>query len=64
MLVAKYLPVGRGVGVGGWARSPAFNSFLPDSDFSHLVMTFANSLDPDQDRHNVGPDLDPNHLTL
>ena len=23
-----------------------------------------NSLDPDQVRQNVGPDLDPNHLTL
>ena len=23
-------------------------------------MVFANSLDPDQDRQNVGPDLDPN----
>ena len=26
--------------------------------------TFANRLDPDQDRQNVGPDLDPNCLTL
>ena len=30
----------------------------------HLLITFANSLDPDQDRHYVGPDLDPNCLTL
>ena len=30
----------------------------------HLMITFANSLDADQDRHSVGPDLDPNHLTL
>ena len=29
-----------------------------------LLITFANSLDPDQARHNVGPDLDPNCLTL
>ena len=29
-----------------------------------LLITFANSLDPDQDRQNVGPDLDPNCLTL
>ena len=29
-----------------------------------LLITFANSLDPDQDRHSVGPDLDPDHLTL
>ena len=26
--------------------------------------TFANRLDPDQARQNVGPDLDPNCLTL
>ena len=25
---------------------------------------FANCLDPDQARQNVGPDLDPNRLTL
>ena len=25
-----------------------------------LLRTFANSLDPDQARHNVGPDLDQN----
>ena len=28
------------------------------------LITFANSLDPDQARQNVGPDLDPNCLTL
>ena len=31
---------------------------------SAVLITFANSLDPDQDRQNVGPDLDPNRLTL
>ena len=40
------------------------NSFLASDDFCHLLITFANSLDPDQDRQNVGPDLDPNCLTL
>ena len=30
----------------------------------HLLITFANSLEPDQARHLVGPDLDPNCLTL
>ena len=25
---------------------------------------FANNLEPDQDRQNIGPDLDPNCLTL
>ena len=30
----------------------------------HLLITFANNLDPYQARQNVGPDLDPNWLTL
>ena len=29
-----------------------------------LLITFANSLDPDQSRQNVLPDLDPSFLTL
>ena len=33
------------------------------SDFYHLMITFENSLDPDQAAQNVGPDLDPNYLT-
>ena len=32
--------------------------------FFPLLITFANILDPDQDRLNVGPDQDPNCLTL
>ena len=39
------------------------NSFLA-SGFCRPLTTFANSLDPDQDQRNVGPDLDPNCLTL
>ena len=30
----------------------------------HILTTFVNSLDIDQDQQNVGPDLDPNCLTL
>ena len=30
-----------------------FNSFLPSRDFCHLLISFANSLDPDQDQQNV-----------
>ena len=30
---------------------------------SHLLITFANSLYPDQAQYNVGPDLDLNCLT-
>ena len=33
---------------------------IASGDFYHLLITFANSLDLDQDRRNVGPDLDPN----
>ena len=32
--------------------------------FVCLLMTFINSLGPDQARQNVWPDLDPNCLTL
>ena len=39
-------------------------SFQASSDFCHLLITYANSLDPDQDRQNVGPDPDQNRLTL
>ena len=46
------------------ARSCSLFISLPASgDFCHLLITFANSLDPDQARQNVGPDLDPNCLT-
>ena len=37
------------------------NSFLASGHFCHLLITFANGLDPDK---NIGPDLDSNHLTL
>ena len=40
------------------------DSFLASSDFCYLLIIFANILDPDQDRLNVGPDLDPNCLPL
>ena len=41
-----------------------FNSFPGSGDLCRLLITFANSLDPGQDRQNVYPDLDPNCLTL
>ena len=40
--------------------SQFINSFLASGDFCHLPIIFANSLDPDQDRHKVGPDLNKN----
>ena len=40
------------------------NSLLARGDLFQLPITFANNLNPDQDRQNVGPDLDPNHLSL
>ena len=41
-----------------------FNFLLARGNFYHLLITFANSMSPDQDRQKVGPYLDPNHLTL
>ena len=40
-----------------------FNSFPTSGDFCRLLLTFANSLDPDQAQRFVGPDLDSNCLT-
>ena len=40
------------------------NSLFPWGNFCCRLITFANSLDQDQDRHSVCPDLDPNRLTL
>ena len=37
-----------------------FNSLPASGDLCYLLITFSNSLDPDQARQNVGPDLDPN----
>ena len=44
-------------------RVVTVNSFPTSGDFCHLLISFSNSLDPDQARQNVGPDLDPNCLT-
>ena len=41
-----------------------FLASWPLLSFCCLLITFANSLDPDQDGQNVHPDLDPNCLTL
>ena len=47
-------------------RIPALtiNSFPASGNFCRLLIIFANSLDPDQARQNVGPDLGPNCLAL
>ena len=37
---------------------------LPVFTFRRLLLTIANSLDSDQARQDVGPDLNPNCLTL
>ena len=41
----------------------SFNS-LPAIDVCRLLIIFVNSLDPDRAQQYVGPDLDPNCLTL
>ena len=40
--------------------------FLKESlrDSQESTITFANRLDPNQAGQNIGPDLDPNYLTL
>ena len=40
-----------------------FNSLAAGGDSCRLLITFANSLGPDQAQQNVGPDMDPNCLT-
>ena len=40
------------------------NFFLARGNFYHLLIAFANSLEPDQEGQNVGPDLDPKPFTL
>ena len=45
-------------------KTNCVNFLLAGGDFCHLSIKVASSLDSDQDRHNVGPDLDPNCLTL
>ena len=40
------------------------NSLPASGKLCHLLITLANSLDPDQAQQNVGPDLDPSRLTL
>ena len=37
--------------------------FNSSCNFYRLLISFANSLDPDQEQQYVGPDLDPNCLT-
>ena len=49
----------------GFSQKVVSRSYsLPASGYyCHLLITFANSLDPDQARQDVRPDLDPNCLT-
>ena len=47
-----------------WILSPILLPRFKSFDFCHLLITFVNSLEPGSDWQNVGPDLDPNCLTL
>ena len=46
-----------------WNKTSA-NSLPARADFYRLLISLAKGLDLDQDRQNVGPDLDPNCLKL
>ena len=48
---------------GGITSCFVFKSLPTRVDFCCLLITFANSLDPDQARQNVRPNLDLNCLT-
>ena len=41
-----------------------FDSYLANGDFFCLLITFANSLYPDQDQQSISLDQDPNPWTL
>ena len=43
---------------------PTFNSLAASGNCCRLLIVFANSFDPDQDRQNVGLNFDLNCLTL
>ena len=45
-------------------RGVALNPLLANIDFCCLLITFANSVNPDQDGQNVGSDLNPTCLKL
>ena len=61
---AKWIDLSQGFSKKVMSRSCfVFNSLPTRGDFCHLLITFANSLDPDQARQNVGPDLYPYCLT-
>ena len=47
-----------------WLKDNQLLFLLVTRDLCHLLMTFVNSLDPDQAWQNIKPDLDPNYLTL
>ena len=47
-----------------WVQTTKAWTLSPLVATCRLLITFANSLDPDQAQQNVGPDLDPNCLTL
>ena len=51
------------IGVNLWCHI-LLNSFLASGNFCCQLITIANSSEPEQDRQNVGPDLDPNRLPL
>ena len=67
MFIKSLLSVHTAFGIVYNIHSNDFKSILfrASGDFQcHMLVAFANSLDPDQAQHVVGPDLDPNWLTL
>ena len=48
----KYWSIPQSFSLGGKCGIEFINSFLASGNFCWLLITFANSLDPDQDGHN------------
>ena len=54
------------VGKGGIKQCKEYENLIDKSvqSLCCLLITFANSFDPDQAQQIAGPDLDPNYLIL
>ena len=53
-----FYPIEQDIDFYFWSKPLTTSILFPSVIFCHLLIIFTNSLDPDQDRQNVGPDLD------
>ena len=48
--------------MGVYCHLLLFSKLIFSKKYMKNTISMSNSVDPDQDRHSVGPDLDPNCL--